>query len=385
MRLPIYMDNHATTPVDPRVLESMLPFLREEFGNAASSSHPYGWHAREAVDKARDQLGCLAGVRAEEIIFTSGATESNNLALLGVAFDQNTKRKQIVTQETEHSAILDTCEFLGKRGFEIVVMPVDKYGHVDPEALREIISENTALVSVMHGNNEIGTIQDIKTLAALTHSVGALFHSDIVQTFGKIPMDLVDLDVDLASLTAHKMYGPKGVGAFYMRKSQAVHLAPILHGGGQERGCRSGTLNVPGIVAFGTAAHLAHEEFGAGHLDDLQLLRDRLWQGLQENISGIRMNGHPEQRVPGNLNIRIDGIDAPALMLSMQNVAVSGGSACDSHDNAPSHVLTAIGCTPEQAHGSVRFGLGRFNTEEEVDFVLAEFTREVKKQQNSLL
>ncbi len=385
MRLPVYMDNHATTPVDPRVLEAMLPFMREEFGNAASSSHVYGWHAKEAVTKAREQLGALAGVKAEEIIFTSGATESNNLALLGVAFDQNTKRKGIITQATEHSAVLDTCEFLAKRGFDITVLPVNRYGLVEPEILQEAVNENTALVSIMHGNNEIGTIHDIKTLAGIAHGVGALFHSDVVQTFGKIPLDLVAMDVDLASLTAHKMYGPKGIGAFYMRKSNEVHLAPILHGGGQERGCRSGTLNVPGIVAFGAAAELAQGEFASGHLDDLRALRDKLWQGLQENIDGLHLNGHPEARVPGNLNIRIDGVDAPALMLSMQNVAVSGGSACDSHDNAPSHVLTAIGCSPEEAQASVRFGVGRFNTEEEIDFVLSEFCREVKKQKNSLL
>ncbi|MDP7040086.1 MAG: cysteine desulfurase family protein [Myxococcota bacterium] len=385
MRLPIYMDNHATTPVDPRVLETMMPFLREEFGNAASSSHAYGWHAKEAVNKARRQLAELAGVQPEEMIFTSGATESNNLALLGVAFDQNTTRKQIVTQATEHSAVLDTCEFLAKRGFETTILPVDQDGLVSAETLREVVSEKTALVSIMHGNNEIGAIQDITRLAQIAHEVGALFHSDVVQTFGKIPLNLGEMDVDLASLTAHKMYGPKGIGAFYMRKSHAVHLAPILHGGGQERGCRSGTLNVPGIVAFGTAAHLAQEEFASGHLDDLAALRDRLWEGMRDNIKGIHINGHPEKRVPGNLNIRIDGIDAPALMLSMHNVAVSGGSACDSHDNAPSHVLTAIGCTPEQAQSSVRFGVGRFNTEEEIDFVLAEFCREVKKQQNSLL
>jgi cysteine desulfurase len=370
VKLPIYMDYHATTPVDPRVLEAMLPYFTDVFGNAASRNHVFGWRAEEAVEHARERVVALIGAEnPKEIVFTSGATESNNLALKGVAEFYREKGNHLITTVIEHKAVLDTCKRLEKEGFKVTYLPVDKYGMVDPEDVRKAITDRTILVSVMLANNEVGTIQPIGEIGKITREKGVLLHSDAVQGIGKIPFDVVKANVDLLSITAHKIYGPKGVGALYVRRSRPrVRLSAQMDGGGHERGNRSGTLNVPGIVGLGMAAEIMQRE-GADESTRILALRERLWKRLSEAIEDIHLNGHPAHRLPGNLNVAFAYVEGEAMMMAIKDVAVSSGSACTSASLEPSYVLRAMGVGEEMAHSSIRFGLGRFTTPEEVDYV----------------
>src|SRR5262245_51104283 len=383
MELPIYLDYHATTPVDPRVLEAMLPYFTKSFGNPASRGHVFGWEAEGAVDAARDQIARAMKASAREIVFTSGATESDNLAILGVAGLYGEKGGHVVTAPTEHSAVLDPCRQLEREGFRVEYLKPEKTGEIPPERVRGALRDDTILVTLMLANNEIGTIQRIAEIGAICRERGVLFHTDAVQGFGKIPFDVEAMHVDLASVSGHKIYGPKGVGALYVRgKNPRVRLQPIVFGGGHERGMRSGTLNVPGIVGLGAAAELAVAEL-AEESKRLRWLRARLHAALWTRIDGLTLNGHPlpaiesdgalssgveERRLPGNLNVSFSGVEGEALLVSMKDVAVSSGSACTSASLQPSHVLTAIGVPADLAHASIRFGLGRWTTEEEVDY-----------------
>ena len=379
VQLPIFMDNHSTTPVDPRVLEEMLPYFTTKFGNAASRSHVFGWVAEEAVDYARERIAKLIGAQSEkEIVFTSGATESDNLALKGVYEFYKDKGNHIITCVTEHKAILDTCKRLEKDGAQVTYLSVDKTGRVDPDDVRKAITDKTILVSIMLANNEIGTVHPIEEIGKITREKGVLFHSDAVQGVGKIDFDVQKMNIDLASITAHKMYGPKGVGALYVRRSKPrVRLVAQMDGGGHERGNRSGTLNVPGIVGFGKAAQIMIDE-GKAESVKLAALRDRLKKRIQDKIEETYLNGHPEHRLPGNLNISFNFVEGEAMMMAIKDVAVSSGSACTSASLEPSYVLRALGVGDELAHSSIRFGLGRFNTEEEVDYVADLVTEKVK-------
>ncbi len=370
VKLPIFMDNHSTTPVDPRVLEEMLPFFREKFGNAASRSHVFGWTAEEAVDYARERIAKLIGAQSEkEIVFTSGATESDNLALKGVFEFYKDKGNHIITCVTEHKAILDTCKRLEKDGAQVTYLEVDKTGLVDPEQVRAAITDKTILVSLMLANNEIGTVHPLEAIGKITREKGVLFHTDAVQGVGKVDFDVQKMNIDLASITAHKMYGPKGVGALYVRRSKPrVRLVAQMDGGGHERGNRSGTLNVPGIVGFGKAAAIMLEE-GKAETVKLIALRERLRKSLQDRLEETYINGSIEHRLPGNLNISFNFVEGEAMMMAIKDVAVSSGSACTSASLEPSYVLRALGVGDELAHSSIRFGLGRFNTEAEVDYV----------------
>jgi cysteine desulfurase len=370
LKFPIYMDNHATTPVDPRVLAAMLPFFTEDFGNAASRTHAYGWHAEAAVDAARETLAnFIHADSGKEIVFTSGATESDNLAIKGVAEYYGNKGKHIVTTTIEHKAVLDSCKRLEKQGFEVTYVSPGPDGLVDPDDIKKALTEKTILVSVMLANNEVGTIQHITEIGALTRARGVLFHVDAVQGLGKTPFDVRSMNVDLASLTAHKIYGPKGVGALYVRRSKPrVRLVAQLDGGGHERGNRSGTLNVPGIVGFAKAAEILMQE-GEAEAVRIRGLRDRLWHGLTKELDQVKLNGHPERRLPGNLNLSFSFVEGEGLMMAIKDVAVSSGSACTSASLEPSYVLRSMGLDEDMAHSSIRFGIGRFNTEEEVDYV----------------
>ncbi len=370
IKLPIFMDYHSTTPVDPRVLEEMLPYFTEKFGNAASRSHSFGWTAEEAVDYARERIAKLIGAQSEkEIVFTSGATESNNLALKGVAEFYKDKGNHIITTVIEHKAILDTCKRLEKEGCEVTYLNVGKDGLVDPEDVRKAITDKTILVSVMLANNEIGTVQPLEAIGKITRERGVLLHSDAVQGVGKVPFDAQKMNVDLASITAHKMYGPKGVGALYVRRSKPrVRLVAQMDGGGHERGMRSGTLNVPGIVGFGKAAEVMMKD-GKAEGERLFALRERLRKRLQTSLEETYVNGSMEHRLPGNLNISFNFVEGEAMMMAIKDVAVSSGSACTSASLEPSYVLRALGVGDELAHSSIRFGLGRYSTEEEVDYV----------------
>jgi cysteine desulfurase len=370
VKLPIFMDYHSTTPVDPRVLEEMLPFFSERFGNAASRSHSFGWTAEEAVDYSRERIGKLIGAQSEkEVVFTSGATESNNVALKGVAEFYKEKGNHIITTVIEHKAILDTCKRLEKEGLTVTYLPVGKDGLVDPDDVKKAITDKTILVSVMLANNEIGTVQPIAEIGKITRESGVLLHSDAVQGVGKVPFDVQAMNVDLASVTAHKMYGPKGVGALYVRRSKPrVRLVAQMDGGGHERGMRSGTLNVPGIVGFGKAADIMLKE-GKEEGQKLLALRERLRNKLTAALEEVYVNGSLEHRLPGNLNISFNFVEGEAMMMAIKDVAVSSGSACTSASLEPSYVLRALGVGDELAHSSIRFGLGRFNTEEEVDYV----------------
>jgi cysteine desulfurase len=368
--LPIYLDNNATTRCDPRVVEAMLPYFTEKFGNAASRSHPFGWHAEEAVDTARQQIAALINADPKEIIFTSGATESDNLALKGVAAMYKEKGNHIITVATEHKAVLDTCKHLEQEGFEVTYLDVDQYGMVRLSELRNAITDRTILISVMAANNEIGTIQPIADIGAVAKEHGVLFHSDAVQAIGKVPFDVKQMNVDLASLTAHKLYGPKGVGALYVRrKGPRVRLVAQMDGGGHERGMRSGTLNVPGIVGFGKACELAGQEMAA-ESQRLIRLREKLRRGIMDQLEEAYLNGHPEHRLPGNLNISFNYVEGESLLMGLKDVALSSGSACTSASLEPSYVLRALGVGDELAHSSIRYGIGRFNTEEEIDYVI---------------
>jgi cysteine desulfurase len=368
--LPIFMDYHSTTPVDPRVVEEMLPYFTQKFGNAASRSHSFGWTAEEAVDVARERIAKLLGAQSEkEIVFTSGATESNNLALKGVAEFYKEKGDHIITTVIEHKAVLDTCKRLEKEGFKVTYLGVGKDGLVDPEEVRKAITDKTILVSIMFANNEIGTVQPLEAIGKITREKGVLFHSDAVQGVGKVPFDVQKMNVDLASVTAHKMYGPKGIGALYVRRSKPrVRLGAQMDGGGHERGMRSGTLNVPGIVGFGKAADIMTKE-GAEESKRLLALRERLRTRLMKELEEVYVNGSLEHRLPGNLNISFNFVEGEAMMMAIKEVAVSSGSACTSASLEPSYVLRALGVGDELAHSSIRFGLGRWTTEEEVDYV----------------
>ena len=368
IKLPIYMDNNATTPLDPRVLEAMMPYLTTEFGNAASRSHPFGWKAEEAVDRAREQIAALIGGNEKEIVFTSGATESINLALKGAAEFYKEKGNHLITVRTEHKATLDTMKRLERQGFDVTYLPTDKDGRISAKQLREAITEKTILVSVMLANNEIGTVQPIAELGEVTREKGVLFHVDAVQGVGKVPFDVEKMKVDLASLSGHKIYGPKGIGALWVRRKPRVRIAPIIDGGGHERGMRSGTLNVPGIVGFGKAAELAQQLMPEETKRTYQL-RKRLQDYLFSHLDHLELNGHPTERLPGNLNTSFAYVEGEALMMAIKNVAVSSGSACTSASLEPSYVLRACGVSEDLAHTSIRFGIGRFNTEEEVDYV----------------
>jgi cysteine desulfurase len=394
MKLPVYMDSQATTPVDPRVLEAMLPYFTQVFGNAASRSHVFGWEAEAAVEEARHQIAAALNAEDKEVVFTSGATESDNLAILGVARLYGQKGRHIVTASTEHHAVLDPCKALESEGFEVTRLPPDRTGRIAAEQVREALTDRTILVSIMLANNEIGTIQPLSEIGAVCREREVLFHSDAVQGFGKIPFDVEAMRVDLASVTAHKLYGPKGIGALYVRgKGPRVRLAPLFHGGGHERGMRSGTLNVPGIVGFGKAAQIAMEERGS-EARRLRLLRARLDSGIRARVEGVSVNGAPlpavdgsgellpgesERRLPGNLNLSFAGVEGEALLMSLKDLAVSSGSACTSASIEPSHVLKAIGVPDALAHASIRFGLGRFSTQEEVDFAVGTVEKAVRR------
>ena len=379
IKLPIYMDYHATTPVDPRVVQAMLPFFTEHFGNAASRNHPFGWEAEEAVEGARKQVAELIGANAKEIVFTSGATESDNLAIKGVAEMYREKGNHIITCVTEHKAVIDTCKRLEKEGYRVTYLPVQKDGLIDVDDLRQAISDKTILISIMAANNEIGVVQPVAEIGAIAKEKAVLFHTDGVQAVGKIPFNVNELKVDLVSISAHKMYGPKGVGALYVRRrNPRVLLAPIIDGGGHERGMRSGTLNVPGIVGFGKAAELCRLEM-AGDTTRLQGLRDRLNKKLHDGLDEIYINGSMEHRLPHNLNISFAYVEGESLLMGINEVAVSSGSACTSASLEPSYVLKALGAGDDLAHSSIRFGLGRWTTEEEIDYVANKLTTVVTR------
>jgi cysteine desulfurase len=378
VKLPIYMDNHATTPVDPRVVEAMLPYFTMTFGNAASRSHAFGWTAEKAVDQARDDVGALIGASGKEIVWTSGATESDNLAIKGAAEFHKDRGNHIITAQTEHKAVLDTCKRLEKEGFEVTYLPVAADGRVTAEAVRAAMTDKTILVSIMLANNEIGTVNPVDEIGAVVKEKGALFHIDAVQGVGKIPFDVNAAKADLVSLSAHKMYGPKGVGALYVRRKPRVRITAQIDGGGHERGMRSGTLNVPGIVGFGKAAALARAEMPA-EAARLLALREKLRNGLQSRVKHTYVNGSLEHRLPGNLNISFAYVEGEAMLMGLKDIAVSSGSACTSASLEPSYVLRSLGVEEELAHTSIRFGLGRFNTEEEVDFVIDLVASKVEK------
>lgn len=378
MKLPIYMDYHATTPVDPRVLERMIPYFTEKFGNAASRNHSFGWTAEAAVEKAREQVAALIGADAKEIVFTSGATESNNLAVKGVAEFLKDKGRHIVTSRIEHKAVLDSCRALEREGWTVTYLDPSREGLVSAEQVAAALRPDTVLVSVMFANNEIGTINDVAGIGAVCRAKGVYFHTDAVQGLGKVPFDVNEAKADLVSITAHKMYGPKGVGALYVRRKPRVRLNPQMDGGGHERGMRSGTLNVPGIVGLGAAAEIAMQDMPA-EMKRIAALRDRLKERITSRVTHVHLNGHPEKRLPGNLNLSFSYVEGESMLMALKDVAVSSGSACTSASLEPSYVLRALGLGDEQAHSSIRFGLGRFTTEEEVDFVADLVVQKVEK------
>ena len=375
MKLPIYLDYHATTPVDRRVLDVMLPYFLDCFGNPASSTHEWGWKAQEAVEEARRKIAGLIGATAREIVFTSGATESNNLAIRGCADIQDTGRNEIVTSAIEHKSVLESCKRLEHAGWKVTYLPVDAHGIVDLRAAREAITDRTLLVSVMFANNEIGTLQPIAELSELAHARGALLHTDAAQAAGKVPVDVNALGIDLLSMTAHKMYGPKGCGALYVKRKLA--LCPIIEGGGQERGVRSGTLNVPGIVGFGEAARICKTEM-TEEAARTRGLRTRLLEGLQANLDGLHVNGSLDDRLPQNLHISFEHVDSDELIVGIGDIAVSAGSACQSGKGGASHVLQALYGANAPHAAAVRFGLGRYTTEEEIDYTVRKFSAVVR-------
>src|SRR4051812_40816342 len=375
--LPIYMDNNATTRCDPRVVEAMLPYFTEDYGNAASRNHAFGWRAEEAVEQAREQVASLIGAGAKEIIFTSGATEGNNLAIKGVAAMYRKKGNHVITATTEHKAVIDPCKRLERDGYQVTFLPVDKDGRVSAEQVGAAMTDKTILVSLMAANNEIGTLHPVKEIGRLCKQRGVLFHTDAVQAVGKVPVDVEEMGIDLLSLSGHKLYGPKGVGALYVRrKNPRVRLDPLIDGGGHERGMRSGTLAVPLIVGLGTACELCRQEMDA-EAGRLIGLRERLREGIMGKLVDVYINGHPTERLPGNLNLSFAYVEGEALMMGIKDVAVSSGSACTSASLEPSYVLKALGVGDELAHSSLRFGMGRFNTEEEVDYVIDDVVRAV--------
>src|SRR6266550_5234896 len=380
IKTPIYLDNHATTQVDARVMEVMLPYFIERFGNAASKSHAFGWEAEAAVDTAREQVAKLIGASSpREIVFTSGATESDNLAIKGVADSYSQKGNHIVTCVTEHKAVLDSCKVLERRGYQITYLPVNSDGLINIQRLEDALTDKTILISIMAANNEIGTIQPVKEIGRLAKEKGILFHTDATQAFGKIPLNVDEMGIDLLSLTAHKMYGPKGIGALYVRSAKPrVKVTPMIDGGGHERGMRSGTLNVPGIVGLGRACELAKKEMSTEG-ERLTALRERLKTGIFEQLDDVRINGDAVMRLPGNLNLSFAYVDGESLMMGLKEIAVSTGSACTSASLEPSYVLKAIGLEDTLAHASIRFVLGRFNTADEIDYTIQRIGEEVRR------
>ena len=377
--MPIYFDNNATTPCDPRVVEAMIPYLGERFGNPASRNHAFGWEAQEAVEVAREQVGALIGATAKEIVFTSGATESNNLAIKGAALYYEKKGKHIITVATEHTAVLDSGPALARDGFEVSYLDVKADGRIDLDVLAAAIRPDTILVSVMFANNEIGVIQPVAEIGALCKEKGVLFHCDAVQALAYVPINVEALGIDLLSISAHKMYGPKGIGALYVRRGRPrVRLQALIDGGGHERGLRSGTLPTHQIVGLGKAAELCKEAIEGGEVEKIRALRDRLWTGLQAELDELYLNGSWEHRLPNNLNVSFAYVEGEAMMMGIKRIACSSGSACTSASLEPSYVLRALGVDVELAHTSIRFGIGRFNTEAEVDEALAIIVEKVK-------
>jgi cysteine desulfurase len=379
VKLPIYMDNHATTPIDPRVLEAMLPYFTDKFGNAASRNHSFGWSAEEAVENARQQVASLINATAKEIIFTSGATESDNLMIKGVAEMYREKGNHIITQAIEHKAVLDTCKNLEKHGFEVTYLPIGRDGRVNPEDVRKAIRPTTILISIMYANNEIGVINPVAEIGKIAKEHGVIFAVDGVQAVGKVPVDVQKDNIDLLAISAHKIYGPKGVGALYVRRrNPRVQLSAIIDGGGHERGMRSGTLNVPGIVGLGKACEVCQQEMPQ-EAERLRGLRERLRVGLEAKLDEVFINGSMEHRLPNNLNMSFAYVEGESLLMGINDVAVSSGSACTSATLEPSYVLKALGVGEDLAHTSIRFGLGRFTTQEEVDYVIDKMVQVVTK------
>jgi cysteine desulfurase len=379
LKLPVYLDNHSTTAVDPRVLEAMLPYFTEKFGNAASRSHEFGWKAEDAVENARGQIARLIHASPREIIFTSGATESNNLAIKGIAEEYRGRGNHIITQATEHKAVLDACKRLETFGCEVTYLPVHPDGLIDLDELRGAITPDTILISIMYANNEIGVVQPIEAIGKIAKEKKVLFHVDAAQAVGRIPVDVQKEGIDLLSISAHKIYGPKGVGALYVRrKDPRVDLSAMIDGGGHERGLRSGTLNVPGIVGLGRACELCQKEM-AEESERLRRLRDKLKVAITNGLEGTSINGSMDHRLPNNLNLSFAGVEGDALLMGINDVAVSSGSACTSATLEPSYVLRALGVPEELAHSSIRFGLGRFNTDEEIEYAAARVIETVKR------
>lgn len=374
----IYIDNHATTPVDRRVFEAMVPYLTEQFGNPESKTHPYGWAASEACENARNKIASLIGATPKEIIFTSGATESNNLAIQGVANFYEDKGDHVITSSIEHKSVLDTCKEMEKQGKKVTYLPVDKNGFINIEDLRKSITPKTVLITIMAANNEIGTIQPIEEIGKIAHEHGVIFHTDAAQAAGKIPFDVNKINADMVSLSSHKIYGPKGIGAIYIRVNHPrVRLKPLLFGGGQEHSIRPGTLNVPGIVGFGKAAELCRE-FLCDEPARIEKLREQLKNGILSQLEYVYVNGPDKNRLPGNLNLSIAYVEGESLIMGLKGIAVSSGSACSSKELNMSHVLKSIGVDDTLAYSSIRFGIGRFNTEEEIDYVIQEVVRNAK-------
>lgn len=379
MKLPVYMDNHSTTPMDPRVLDAMMPYFTEKFGNAASRNHSFGWEAEKAVDDARRRIAALIHADSKEIIFTSGATESDNLALKGVVEMYREKGDHIITSMTEHRAILDTAKRLEKQGVKVTYLPVDKDGFVNPDDVNKAITDKTILISIMMANNEIGTVNPITEIGKIAKSRGVIFHCDATQGVGKIPVDVEAMGIDLMSFSAHKIYGPKGVGALYVRrKNPRVRLAPIIDGGGHERGMRSGTLPVPLIVGFGKACEICMQVMPE-ESKRMTELRERLNEGIVKGLDEVYLNGHPTKRLPNNLNLSFAYVEGESVLMGLKEIAVSSGSACTSATLEPSYVIRALGVGSDLAHSSIRFGLGRFNTEEEVDYVIKRVIETIQK------
>lgn len=376
----VYLDNNATTRVDPAVVDAMLPYFTEVYGNAASRSHAFGWEAEKAVERAREQVAAVIGADPKEIIWTSGATEGNNIAIKGIAEMYGEKGRHIITQVTEHKAVLDPCSYLAeKHGFKITFLPVDQYGRVSVEQVREALTDETILVSIMHGNNEIGTLQPIAEIGKLCKERGVIFHTDCCQTFGKVPIDVSAMGIDMLTCSGHKIHGPKGVGALYVRRrNPRVRCGTVMHGGGHERGMRSGTLNVPGIVGLGKAAELCRM-----HMDSepkaIAALRDRLKDGIMSQLEEVYLNGHPVERTPTNCNISFAYVEGESLMMGFDDIAVSSGSACTSASLEPSYVLKALGVGDELAHSSIRFSLGRFTTQAEIDYTIERVVASVRR------
>jgi cysteine desulfurase len=378
LSFPIYLDNHSTTQADPRVVEKMLPFFSEIYGNASSKSHQFGWKAESAVEIARENVAGLINCDKGEIVFTSGTTESVNLAIKGIAGSHASKGNHIITTKTEHRAVLDTCKSLEESGFNVTYIDTDKYGMVDLKRIAEAVSDKTILVSVIFASNEVGTINDIAAMGKICREKNIIFHVDGAQAVGKIPVDVIEMNIDLMSFSAHKIYGPKGIGSLYFRKKRPwFKLTPQMGGGGQECGLRSGTQNVPGIVGFGEACRLSVLEM-AEKSQKIKDLRDRLWKGIVSNLDDVYLNGHLDKRLPGNLNLSFKYVDSGSLMVSMKDIAVSSGSACSSETTEPSHVLKAMGVSDDLLHTSVRFGIGNFNTSEEIDYTIRKVVQTVK-------